>query len=142
MEFRTVIVVREDRITILVSGELDHVTSPRLQEATDQALAGCPRHIEVDLDQVTFCDCSALNVLLGAWDEAALRHPGPPGAARRSRPSRAAAAVPPMANHHTSGAVARTGDRSRPASSCRVRTPDGRPRTEALESLPAGGFRI
>lgn len=42
------------------------MTSPRLQEATDQALAGCPRHIEVDLDQVTFCDCSALNVLLGA----------------------------------------------------------------------------
>ncbi|MER6373313.1 MULTISPECIES: STAS domain-containing protein [Streptomyces] len=65
-DFQAITLVREDRTTIVVSGELDHATSPQLQEAADQALADRPHRIEVDFDQVTFCDFSGLNVLLGA----------------------------------------------------------------------------
>ncbi len=49
-----------------MSGELDLATSPQLQKAADEALADCPRGVEIDLGSVTFCDCSGLNVLLGA----------------------------------------------------------------------------
>jgi anti-anti-sigma factor len=65
-QFRAHTSVREERTTITVSGELDLATSPRLRQAAEEALARCPRCVEIDLGLVTFCDCSGLNVLLGA----------------------------------------------------------------------------
>ena len=71
-QFRALTSVREDRTTITVSGELDLATSPLLRRAADEALARCPRCMEIDLGSVTFCDCSGLNVLLGARASARL----------------------------------------------------------------------
>ncbi|QWF81542.1 STAS domain-containing protein [Amycolatopsis sp. CA-230715] len=53
-----------DGARVVVTGELDLVTSPKLQEALAELVeAGTPA-IEADLTGVTFFDSSALNVLL------------------------------------------------------------------------------
>ncbi|MFI7413922.1 ANTAR domain-containing protein [Streptomyces sp. NPDC049627] len=57
-----------DRITVNVCGELDIDTSETLRGVLREALSRSVRGIDLDLDGVSFCDCSALNVLL------ALRH--------------------------------------------------------------------
>ncbi|WP_442812664.1 STAS domain-containing protein [Streptomyces sp. NBC_01343] len=50
------------------------MTSPILQAALEEAMAGCPHHVEVDFTHVTFCDCAGLTALLRA--RAAARQAG------------------------------------------------------------------
>ncbi|WP_370253028.1 ANTAR domain-containing protein [Streptomyces sp. V4I8] len=47
-----------------VSGELDLDASERLRSVLRDALSRSVRGIELDLQGVSFCDCSALNILL------------------------------------------------------------------------------
>ncbi|MFE9097587.1 anti-sigma factor antagonist [Streptomyces sp. NPDC007264] len=54
-----------ERMTVLVSGELDIDTEEALQDALGDALRRAVSGVDVDLGGVDFCDCSGLNVLLG-----------------------------------------------------------------------------
>lgn len=56
----------DGRITVSVTGEIDIATAPLLAEALQEALSDGVTRIEADLSGVSFCDCSGLNVLLGA----------------------------------------------------------------------------
>ena len=47
-----------------ITGALDVTTLPRVREQLEQALAGRPGHVVVDLAACTFVDASALAVLL------------------------------------------------------------------------------
>ena len=51
-------------VTVAVTGALDVVTLPRVRDALEQALAGRPSRLVVDLSACTFVDASALAVLL------------------------------------------------------------------------------
>lgn len=53
-----------DRVVVKVSGELDLEASERFRSVLRQALSHSVRGIDLDLEGVSFCDCSALNVLL------------------------------------------------------------------------------
>ena len=53
-----------------VHGELDLATAPRLQAHLEELLRGGFRHLDVDLDEVDFCDVAGLNMLLRAHREA------------------------------------------------------------------------
>jgi anti-anti-sigma factor len=53
-----------DRITVKVSGELDLDSSERFRGVLREALSRSVHGIDLDLGGVTFCDCSALNILL------------------------------------------------------------------------------
>lgn len=53
-----------DRVMVTVCGELDLDTSEQFRGALREALSPSVRGIGLDLESVTFCDCSALNVLL------------------------------------------------------------------------------
>ena len=51
-------------VTLTVTGALDVTTLPRVREQLDQAVAGRPGRLVVDLSACTFVDASALAVLL------------------------------------------------------------------------------
>ena len=51
-------------VTITVTGALDVTTLPRVREQLEQAAAGRPARLVVDLSACTFVDASALAVLL------------------------------------------------------------------------------
>jgi len=51
-------------LTLSVTGALDVTTLPRVREQLEQALAGRPGRLVVDLSDCTFVDASALAVLL------------------------------------------------------------------------------
>ncbi|MFI6014170.1 ANTAR domain-containing protein [Streptomyces sp. NPDC051243] len=53
-----------DRITVKVRGEIDLDTSEQFRTDLRHALNRSVRGIDLDLEGVTFCDCSALNILL------------------------------------------------------------------------------
>ncbi len=53
-----------DRVVVQVSGELDIDASERFRSALREALSRSVRGIDLDLEGVSFCDCSALSVLL------------------------------------------------------------------------------
>ncbi|MEU4875755.1 STAS domain-containing protein [Streptomyces sp. NPDC021608] len=53
------------RVLVTVCGELDLDAVRRLERALHDALAAAVDGIDLALDGVVFCDCSALNVLLG-----------------------------------------------------------------------------
>lgn len=57
---------------VRVSGEIDLESADGLREALMAAVAACPRQgvVALDLSDVTFCDCSGLNVLLQACQRA------------------------------------------------------------------------
>jgi anti-sigma B factor antagonist len=57
---------RGDSMVITVHGDLDIVTSPRLDECLTQA-QGSHRRIILDLADVDFLDTSALAVIIGHW---------------------------------------------------------------------------
>ncbi|AZQ39766.1 ANTAR domain-containing protein [Streptomyces cyaneochromogenes] len=59
-----------DRVTVKVRGELDLDTSEQLRGVLRQALSSSVRGIDLDLEDVSFCDCSALNVLLALRNRA------------------------------------------------------------------------
>ncbi|WP_369251353.1 ANTAR domain-containing protein [Streptomyces sp. R41] len=54
----------DDRVLVVVSGDLDIDTDQILQSALRDALAGSLSGVDLDLGGVEFCDCSGLNVLL------------------------------------------------------------------------------
>jgi anti-anti-sigma factor len=54
----------DDASTVTVTGALDVVTLPRVRERLEQALAGRPSRLVVDLSACTFVDASALALLL------------------------------------------------------------------------------
>lgn len=54
----------DDRVLVVVSGDLDIDTEQMLQTALRDALAGSVSGVDLDLSGVEFCDCSGLNVLL------------------------------------------------------------------------------
>lgn len=54
----------DDRLVVTVSGELDLESDEVLQQTLNDALAHADGGLELDLADVDFCDCSALNVLL------------------------------------------------------------------------------
>lgn len=53
-----------DRVRVTLSGELDLDASERLRGVLREALSRSVRGIDLDLEGVSFCDCSALNILL------------------------------------------------------------------------------
>lgn len=56
----------DGRALIVVRGEVDIYTAPRLHEALDAGIAAGVRHLVVDLSEVTFIDSTTLGVLIGA----------------------------------------------------------------------------
>ncbi|MFH0519981.1 ANTAR domain-containing protein [Streptomyces sp. M41] len=54
-----------DRVVVSVCGELDLDNSERLRGTLRDALSRSVRGVDLDLAEVSFCDCSALNILLG-----------------------------------------------------------------------------
>jgi anti-anti-sigma factor len=54
-----------DRVVVAVRGELDLDVGQLLQRALREALARSARGLDLDLSGVAFCDCSALNILMG-----------------------------------------------------------------------------
>ena len=63
---------RGDAIIIAISGDLDIVTSPQLDERLTQAEADHSTII-LDFGEVTFLDTSALAVIVGHWKTAEAR---------------------------------------------------------------------
>lgn len=59
-----------DRIVVEVSGELDMDDSEQFRCVLRDALSRSVRGIDLRLEHVAFCDCSALNVLLTVRDRA------------------------------------------------------------------------
>jgi anti-sigma B factor antagonist len=55
---------------VILSGELDIDTAPRLRDVVDGCLRGGARGIEIDMSDVAFCGCEGLNVLLSLRDRA------------------------------------------------------------------------
>ncbi|MET9831175.1 ANTAR domain-containing protein [Streptomyces sp. NPDC006385] len=53
-----------DRVGVKVCGELDLDSSEPLRSALREALSRSVRGVDLDLEGVSFCDCSALNILL------------------------------------------------------------------------------
>ena len=51
-------------VTVTITGALDVTTLPRVREQLEQALAGRPARMVVDLSACTFVDASALALLL------------------------------------------------------------------------------
>lgn len=60
---------RGDTMIITISGDLDIVTSPQLDECLTQAETSHSRII-LDFGEVTFLDTSALAVIVGHWKKA------------------------------------------------------------------------
>ena len=50
---------------MVISGELDLLSTPSLAEHLDQILAGQPRRLVFDLARVSFIDCAAARLIAG-----------------------------------------------------------------------------
>lgn len=55
---------RTDGATLAVKGELDIATAPRLRATVGDLMGQGVRHLEIDLDGVTFIDSSGMGALL------------------------------------------------------------------------------
>ncbi|NEA66478.1 STAS domain-containing protein [Streptomyces sp. SID12488] len=55
---------RRTRALLTLTGEIDLVSAPLLRVSLEQCLRDGLRDIDIDLTQVTFCDCSGLNEFL------------------------------------------------------------------------------
>jgi anti-sigma B factor antagonist len=55
-----------DRATIQVGGEVDLATCPQLQAVLGELVDGGFHHLIIDLEQVSFLDCSGIRVLVYA----------------------------------------------------------------------------
>jgi anti-sigma B factor antagonist len=51
--------------TVVISGELDLLSTPSLAEHLDQILASSPERLVFDLSRVTFVDCAAARLIAG-----------------------------------------------------------------------------
>ncbi|GKQ34925.1 anti-sigma factor antagonist [Streptomyces sp. A012304] len=58
-----------DRVVVAVRGELDLESAGHLERALRTALTTAVSGVDLDLGEVAFCDCSALNVLLGMREQ-------------------------------------------------------------------------
>ncbi|MDX3246455.1 anti-sigma factor antagonist [Streptomyces sp. ME18-1-4] len=58
-----------DRVVVAVRGELDLESAEQLEHALRAALGAAVGGVDLELGGVAFCDCSALNVLLGLRDQ-------------------------------------------------------------------------
>lgn len=76
---------RRNQALITLSGEIDLDTAPLVRATLERCLREGIRAIDVDLTDVTFCDCSGLNAFLYA----ALRTAGAGGYLRLHYPSAA-----------------------------------------------------
>jgi anti-anti-sigma factor len=56
-------VVRDGAVRIVCAGEVDCSTAPALRRALDEAFAGGPHGVTVDLEAVTFLDSAGLSAL-------------------------------------------------------------------------------
>ena len=56
----------KDVVVVVVEGEIDIYTAPRLEEALEEALEGEIRRLAVDMAHVSFIDAAGLGVLVGA----------------------------------------------------------------------------
>jgi anti-anti-sigma factor len=56
----------DDCVRLLVQGELDMETGPRLQEEVERAHEAAPRRLVLDLREVTFFDSTGLQIVLDA----------------------------------------------------------------------------
>jgi anti-anti-sigma factor len=73
-------------VRLAAAGEIDMASAPQLDRALTDALTRHePRHIEVDLAEVSFLDSSGINALVGARSRAAstgcrfsVTNPAPP----------------------------------------------------------------
>ncbi|WP_433869490.1 STAS domain-containing protein [Saccharopolyspora sp. CA-218241] len=59
-----------DAASVLVSGEIDMLSSPRLREAVDSALDDGPRLLVIDLSEVSLFASAGLSVLVAAHERA------------------------------------------------------------------------
>lgn len=59
-----------DRVLVRVRGELDLDAGQEFRRALKDALGRSARGIDLDLSGVEFCDCSALNILIGLRERA------------------------------------------------------------------------
>lgn len=67
MELEVSRLSRGDDIVLVVAGEIDLYTAPRLQRELAAAVGdGDPGHVVVDMSGVEFCDSTGMNVLLAA----------------------------------------------------------------------------
>ncbi|WP_181871653.1 STAS domain-containing protein [Sphaerisporangium album] len=64
--FSIKLVHEQDRIRLILHGELDRGTVSRLDDAVEEALSGGCRHLTVDVAGLSFCDSSGLWALLRA----------------------------------------------------------------------------
>ncbi|MDH2426159.1 STAS domain-containing protein [Sphaerisporangium sp. TRM90804] len=51
---------------LVLTGELDHGSAPRLQQALDEMYTDNCRHLIVDVTGLAFCDSTGISVFLGA----------------------------------------------------------------------------
>ncbi len=63
--------VQDGDVIVKVCGELDVDSEELLRSVLEDSVSRCARRVELDLSGVTFCDCSALNLLLAAGRRAA-----------------------------------------------------------------------
>ena len=60
---------RNPYVVVVVTGELDAYTAPRLRECLNELLGQGHRTIVIDLDAVTFIDSAGLSVLAFGWSK-------------------------------------------------------------------------
>jgi anti-anti-sigma factor len=64
---------RDGAVVLRVAGELDMLTTPKLQESVTHALTGHPEVLVIDLARVTFLASSAMAAIVAAHETAAGR---------------------------------------------------------------------
>lgn len=70
MDLTLQVVERDGWTVVLVAGEVDLTTAPRLRERLKQLMAEGRHHLLIDLAGVGFCDSTGLGVLIGALKRA------------------------------------------------------------------------
>jgi anti-anti-sigma factor len=62
--------LNQDAARVMVTGELDLATIPRLKAETDALLDRSVRHLTLDLSQLTFVDSSGLSLFISLHERA------------------------------------------------------------------------
>lgn len=68
--FRVDVESQGKTVVLAVTGELDMLTAPRLEEATHQTLENSPQALILDLTNVTFLSSAGISVLVSAHKHA------------------------------------------------------------------------
>ncbi|MGW0481645.1 STAS domain-containing protein [Nonomuraea sp. NPDC003214] len=66
MDFHLTTTLRDGRVTVVVSGELDIATTPLLRARLREAAARGPGEVVLDLSGLTFADAAGLGALVSA----------------------------------------------------------------------------